>query len=309
VLTRPAGGASWVCRKIDLFVLSNRPGYVPRVEDLHPRGYLRFTNRSAGQEPFCLWLHVRRQQGPQWYANPGILSRAGLSEGYSVPADKSKWLASGRRSPWVPIRDYLLAAGGRNNLQIVATRKRHCVGQGSPKRMRMKYYTLVAGGVRDIECYDYGPWYAGIDSWGRNFDLYPAIRLAALPGVSYVHESIQPPYSIDSYLPTNFRAGLRDFLAWPARLAGAPRVAAARCTIAEIVRYDGPDRIVVFVIDHRAEPVERFIFDLFDAAGWTRATAASGARVELAPSAGGVLRVTLPLSAADALVLSKSGLQ
>jgi hypothetical protein len=136
-----------------------------------------------------------------------------------------------------------------------------------------------------------------------------AIRLAALPGVSYVHEAIQPPYSIDSYLPKSFRAGLRDFLAWPARLAGATRVAAALCPIAEIVRYDGPDRVVVFVIDHRAEPVGQFTFDLFDAAGWTKATTASGARVELAPTAGGVVRVSLPLSAADAVLLSKSGLQ
>jgi hypothetical protein len=63
---------------------------------------------------------------------------------------------------------------------------------------------------------------------------------------------------------------------------------------------------MVLAIDHRAEPAGRFTFDLFDAAGWTRATAASGARVELAPSAGGVLRISLPLSAADAVVLSKS---
>ena len=133
-----------------------------------------------------------------------------------------------------------------------------------------------------------------------------AIRLAALPGVSYVHEAIQPPYAIGSYLPKSFRAELRDFLAWPARLGGASRVAAADCPIAEIVRYDGPERAMVFVIDHRAEPAGRFTFDLFDAAGWTRAMAASGARVELAPSAGGVLRISLPLSAADAVVLSKS---
>jgi hypothetical protein len=113
-------------------------------------------------------------------------------------------------------------------------------------------------------------------------------------------------YATGSYLPKSFRAELRDFLAWPARLGGASRVAAADCPIAEIVRYDGPERAMVFVIDHRAEPAGRFTFDLFDAAGWTRAMAASGARVELAPSAGGVLRISLPLSAADAVVLSKS---
>ena len=56
----------------------------------------------------------------------------------------------------------------------------YCVGQATPKLMRMKYYTLVAGGARDIECYDYGPWYAGIDSWARQFGLYPAIRACNL---------------------------------------------------------------------------------------------------------------------------------
>lgn len=854
VLTRPAQGTSWVTRKIDLFVVSNRLDYVPEVEHFRPQGYLRFTNLSAGQEPFCLWIWVRRHQGPRWYANPGMLSRAGLSESYYVPPDKAKWLASGGHSPWVRISDYLLAAGGRNNVQITATRKMHtegfvegrirgrlefaagpghrvvktvdidqsgprilmtmpydfqteagqiktapdylreteaeiakldpakgkparwlnlaanlslraglddpdvlrreikvikdlgfnqtyhliappeqavafyekhgllarfgggpslwgavqhhsqhhpdveamrksverfadqnrpildrfvrfklmdepggmsydsiagsepcrqefvlwlktqgltppqlgaktwdevapvlpresgarrelfyytglfrlegfatlakacveakrarlpdamltyvnyspptsggswtergtdlflahrsggmemvwtedwlgyslgpqhlsdtlalcraagrpdnrrlgayCVGQGTPDLMRMKVYTLVAGGARDIECYDYGPWYAGIDSWGRRFDLYPAIRrchfelgaidpylhgtvrrktdvailynrtasiwakednscllngsfthwalahagydadylaeedveagalshykvlyldgpqlrrpaaeavrawverggtlfgtagaasrdqfdrpmdvlertfgarsrdfaakatagrpkyelralkpldrlepagsadapavrldqlcyqerleatagarvilvdsqsrpagtlnkagrgtairVAALPGISYAHEAVQPPYDPDAYMPKKFRVGLRDFLAWPARLAGAARVAAAQSPIAEIVRYDGPDRAVVFVIDHAAQPVERFALELHDAAGFTRAISAAGSPVELRSMGGGTLGVSLPLSTADAVVLLKT---
>lgn len=853
-LTRPAGGASWVTRKLDLLVLTNRPGYAPQIEHFQPQGFLRFTNLSASQEPFCLWIWVRRHQGPHWYANPGILSRAGLSEGYHVPADKAKWLAPGSASPWVRISDYLLAAGGRNNVQLIATRMMHtegfvegpirgrlefaagpdrrivrtvdihqsaprilltlphdlqgqadqiktardylqeteaevaklgpakgktaewlnlaanvslraglddpevldreiailkslgfnqtyhliappaqavefyekhgllarfgggpslwhhvlddsqhhpdlpgmekavqqfadehraildrfvrmklmdepggmsyesiagsqlcrgkfvewlkaqgltpqqlgvkaweevvpvlpeqsdarpelfyytglfrleafatlakacvqakkahlpgtmlayvnyspptsggswtergtdlflahrrggmemiwtedwlgyslgpqhlsdtlalcraagrpdqcrlgayCVGQGTPTLMRMKYYTLVAGGVRDIECYDYGPWYAGIDSWGRRFDLYPAIRqcqfelgvidpylhgtqrrqtdiallynrtasiwakhdntcllngsfthwalahagydadylaeedveagelarykvlyldgpqlrrqtaealarwvraggvllasagaasrdqfnrpmdalqetfaarsldftpkaaagrpkyelralkplaslkpagsapasvvpldqlcyqeyleplagaeviladsqgrpagtihragrgmairLAALPGISYAHEAIQPPYDPDSYLPQDFRPALRDMLAWPAKLAGAAPVGAAKSPLAEIVRYDGPDRAVVFIIDHRAVPVDRFTFTLFDANGFTRAIAATGNPVEMKPQGDGSLALAMPLRAADAVVLLKT---
>jgi len=903
VLTRPERGASWVTRKIDLFVLTNRlgpakgtgpicrngpkgalhkldlspfpGGYVPEVEHFRPQGYLRFTNLSDAGEPYCLWIWVRRHQGPRWYANPGMLSRAGLSESYYVPRDKTKWLAPGGRSPWVRISDYLLAAGGRNNVRFTATRKRHtdgfvegriqgrlefavgpghrvvktvdvdqagarilmtlpydfqaepdqiktardyvreteaavarlgpakgkpaewlnlaanlslraglddpeildreiailkglgfnqtyrliappdqavefyrkhgllarfgggpslwgavqhhsqhhpdveamrkrveefaernrpildrfvrfklmdepsgmsyesiaesepcrqkfvqwlkaqgltpaklgaktwdevapvlpqdsgarpelfyytglfrlegfatlakacveakrarlpdtmltyvnyspptsggswtqrgtdlflahrrggmemvwtedwlgyslgpehlsdtlalcraagrpekgtgpicrngpegaahkldqspfrrlgayCVGQGTPTLMRMKYYTLVAGGARDIESYDYGPWYAGIDSWGRRFELYPAIRrcqlelgaidpylhgtvrrktdvailynrtasiwagkdnscllngsfthwalahagydadflaeedveagalshykvlyldgpqlrrpaaeaiaawvdrggvlfgtagaasrdrfdrptdvlektfgvrcrdfaakaaagrpkyelrglkpldrlepagtadapavrldqlcyqerleakagarailldgqsrpagtlnkarggtairVAALPGISYAHEAAQPPYDPDSYLPKKFRTGLRDFIAWPARLAGAARVAAAQSPIAEVVRYDGPDRAVVFVIDHAAQPVERFSLELDDAAGFTRALSAAGSPVRLTSTDGGKLRVRLPLSTADAVVLLK----
>jgi hypothetical protein len=853
VLSRPATGASGHARKIDLFVLTNRLDYLPEVEHFRTQGYLRFVNLSASQEPFCLWIFIRRHQGPHWYANPGVLSRAGLSESYYVPGDRGKWLASGQSSPWVRISDYLLAAGGRNNVQIIATRKMHTdgfvrgpircrlefavgdersavktipveqaaprmlltlpydfktqadeiksaldyvreteaevaklpaakgrpvqylnlaanlsfqagvddpevirreigiikglgfnqtyhllappqeaarfcaqhgllprfgggpalwtlvkhgsqhhpdneamaksaekfatesrpilghfvrfklmdepggmsyesiaqsaacrerfvqwlrekqvplsdlgvntweevmpitpkesrakpqlfyysgifrlegfaalaracvrakkawlpdsmltyvnyspptsggswtergtdlflahrhggmemiwtedwlgwsagpehlsdvlalarsagrpqrcrlgaywVGDGTPTLMRMKCYTLVAGGVRDIECYDYGPWYAGIDSWGRRFELYgairdcnfemgkidpylegttrrktevailynrtasiwaqdnnacttnasfthwalahagydadflaeedieggrlaaykvlyadgpqlhrqtaraiagwvrqggvlcgsagagsrdefdrpmdileplfgarsrgfavkgspgrpkyelrslkaldrlapsdtfvkevapldqlcfeesleplqasevilrnragrpagtihkmgrgTAIRLAALPGVSYVHEAVQPPYDPDSYLPKQFRPELCRMIAWPARLAGATRLAAAESQAAEIVRYDGPDRAVVFLIDHRGERTASFSFELFHAAGFTRAVAVTGSRVELAQASDGRLRVSLPINACDAIVLLK----
>ncbi|NUQ64578.1 MAG: hypothetical protein HUU20_19095 [Pirellulales bacterium] len=402
------------------------------------------------------------------------------------------------------------AAGRPENRSLGA----YCVGQATPELMRMKYYTLLAGGVRDIECYDYGPWYAGIDSWGRQFDLYPAIRqcnfesgaidpylrgtvrrksevailynrtasiwanednscllnggfthwalahagfdadylaeedveagslsgykalyldgrqlgrqsaaaiadwvkqggvlfatagaascdqfnrpldllepvfgassaefeakaaagrpkyelrglkpldhlepaassespavpldqfcyrerldatataqvvlrdsqerpagtlnkagrgtvirIAALPGISYAYEAAQSPYDPDSYLPRAFRAELRDFMSWPAKLAGAAAVAAADSPIAEIVRYDAADRAVVFIIDHRAEPVERFTFVLPDAAGFTRALAATGAAVELKAAAEGKLSVTLPMHIADAVVLLRA---
>lgn len=865
LLSRPNGGASSHARKIDMLVLTNRLDYQPEVEHFSPQCYLRFTNLSEGVEPFCLYGFVRRHQGPQWYANPGMLTRAGFSEGYYVPDDKAKWLAPGRSSPWVRMNDYLLAAGGRNNVQLIATRRMHTqgfiaerfrgtlelavgderrvvktiaidqaaprllltlpldfnnvdqiktaldyiaeteshlarlggptespfapqkatlahgpraehlnlianislrsgvddpealrrevailrtlgfnqtyhlvappteavdfaarnnlvprfgddlplwshvehqsqhhpdlkamgeaarrfadenrpildrmirgklmdepggmsyesicssapcrakfaewcrrqglsprdlgvadwsdvvpvlpaerekkpelfyhtglfrlegfatlaracakakrealpatlrtyvnysppnsggswtergtdlflaqrsegmemvwtedwlgysagpqhlseilalcraagrdhgsqlgaywVGQHSPELMRMKFYTLLAGGVRDIECYDYGPWYAGIDSWGREFPLYPAIqrcnreaatidpylhqtarrktdtailynrtasiwalddnsavsdagflhwalahagydaayvaeedvergelaafkvlylsgrqirrpaaaaiaawvkqggtllgtagagtrdpynrpldvldtvfaarsrdfqfrtsvgrakyelrtlkplnklkpvgeqgknlaefdrfcfeerleplpgaevvladsngrpagtvnkygkgtaiRLAALPGVSYIHEAVQPPYDIESYRPTAFRVALRDAIAWPARLAGAVRTAAAESPIAEIVRYDGPDRAVVFVIDHQGTPSPKFQFELFDAAGFRRAIAASGKSVELQPGTNGSAWISLPLDLCDGVVLLK----
>jgi hypothetical protein len=850
-LTRPPGESSWVTRKLDLFALTNWRDYQPKVAHFRPSGYLRFTNRSTDQEPFCLWLFVRRHEGPQWYATPGILSHAGLSESYYVPADKTKWLANGDHSPVVRISDYLLAAGGRNNVQLIATRQTHtqgfvtgriqgrldfvvgqarrvvksiaidqdaprvlltlpddflnhaeeikssrdyiaeteaaiarlgparasratalnlaanlslqagtddpealrreidiltslgfnqtyqliappdqavafyeqhgllprfggspwlwnavkhdsqhhpdidemrkrveafaqqnapildrfvrcklmdepggmsyeslvasppcgekfvawlqgrgltpqqlgvaswndvvpvlpdasdaqpelfywtglfrleafatlakacvqakkaylpdtmltyvnyspptsggswtergtdpflahrdgglemiwtedwlgyslgpqhlsdtlalcraagrvqqrrlgayCVGQGTPTLMRMKYYTLAAGGVRDIETYDYGPWYAGIDSWARQFELFgairdcnlefgaidtyldgavrratdvailynrtasvwakqdnscqlnasfthwalahagydaeyldeedviageltrhkvlyldgpqlprkvaeviskwvaaggvlcgstgaalrdeynrpmdvldsvfgvgsrelaekntagrpkyeliglkalerlkptgvsdapaveldqlcyqeflenpatseillvdgagrpagsrhksgqgTAIRLAALPGISYAHEATQPPYDPDTYLPQNFRVALRDFIAWPATLAGAHRVGTAHSPIAELVRYDAPDRAVIFVIDHAAQLNTRFTIEIPDAAGFTHAISATGNPVELQPGEAGTLKISLPLNVADAVVL------
>jgi hypothetical protein len=132
-----------------------------------------------------------------------------------------------------------------------------------------------------------------------------AIRLAALPGVSYVHEAVQPPYDPDSYLPRQFRPELCRMIAWPACLAGATRMAATDSQPAEIVRYDGPDRAVVFVIDHRGERTASFSFELFQAGGFTRAIAATGSRVELIQTGGGRLKVSLPMNACDAIVLLK----
>ena len=851
VLTRPERGASWVTRKLDMFVLTNSAVYEPKVEHFRPHGYMRFTNLSAGVEPFCLWIWVRRHQAP-WYANPGMLTLAGLSNSYYVDRDTGKWLAPGQTTPWVRMSDYLLMHGGRNNVQLNATRKQHTtgfvserlrgrlefaagddrrviktveidqqapriwltipadfavkpdeirtpfdyiseteaevaklgppkgklarhlnlcalvqleagrddpevmrreieiikklgfnqsyyriapadgavdyyrqngllprfrggpsmwhyiqdgsqwhpltekmedalakhasdnasilkhmiryklmdepggmryeaivksepcraqfaewlqgkgetpetigvatwaevtpvlpadskgreklfyytglfrlegfahlaktcvalkkkylpdslltyvnysppnsggswthrgtdlflaqredgmemiwtedwlgysagpqhlshilavcraagkpfnrplgaywVGQGTPALMRMKFYTLLAGGVTSICCYSYGPWYAGIDSWGRNFGLYGAIRdcqfeagviedylqkvkrrqadvailynrtsdiwlkdnnsayrnaaythwalthagydaeylpeedieadllrnykalyidgpwirrdaaaaiadwvkqggilmgsvgagsrdqfdqpmdtlvnvfaarstdlqieqspsrpkyemrsgkvldklvpvdgagmpatalnqlfireqlvpepsartiltdsagnpagvvntfggglairIAALPALSYIHEALQGE-DVDAYLPRNFRPALRDFITWPARQAQAVRVASAGSPIAEIVRYDGADHAIVFVIDHEAEPTDRYAFELFDAAGFTKAFTAAGASVELTPKPNGALEITLPMNVADAIVLTR----
>jgi hypothetical protein len=41
---------------------------------------------------------------------------------------------------------------------------------------RIKYYTMVAGGARTICAYNYGPNYAGIDSWSEKYDVYPVLR-------------------------------------------------------------------------------------------------------------------------------------
>ena len=133
-----------------------------------------------------------------------------------------------------------------------------------------------------------------------------AIRVATLPGISYTHEAVQPPYDPDSYSPQNFRAALRDFVAWPAGLASASRVGKAQSPVAELVRYDGPDRAVVFVIDHAAQPVEPFTFELDDAAGFTRAISASGNPVEIKGAVNGSRSIALKLHAADAVVLLKA---
>lgn len=124
-LQRPPNETSWVARKIDLFALTNSLEYQPQMADFLPKDYMRFTNLSTGQEPFCLWMFVHRLEGPVYYMNPGILSDAGLSGSYYVPGDKTKWLAPGESSPWVEVGSYLEQA---NLIQLIATRGTHVAG-------------------------------------------------------------------------------------------------------------------------------------------------------------------------------------
>ncbi len=127
--------------------------------------------------------------------------------------------------------------------------------------------------------------------------------MAALPGIAYIHEATRPPYNPDSYWPTQYRAALRDFLAWPARLSGARTVTRASSPIAEVVRYDAPDRAVLFVTDHAAPPTERFTIELDDV-NFARAFTATGLPVEVSQPRPGAIRLSLPLHIADAIVLT-----
>ena len=136
-----------------------------------------------------------------------------------------------------------------------------------------------------------------------------AIRLAAAPGITYLHEAVShKSYDIESYLPTAFPGDLRDFIARPAKLGNAVRIAETSAPITEIVRYDGPRRAVVFVIDHEAAPKKNFVMKLADASQFTSAYTATGNPVRLKREAGGVLRITLPLHTADAIVLEEAAL-
>lgn len=128
VLHRPASVSAWVARKMDLFALTNLLDYVPDMQHFRSDGYVRFTNRGADQDPFCVWLFVHRHQLPVYYVVPGMLSTAGLSGSYYVPADRDKWLRPGEASPWVRISDFLLPGDGYNNIRLVATRNSHTEG-------------------------------------------------------------------------------------------------------------------------------------------------------------------------------------
>lgn len=128
VLKRPAQGASSLSRRLDRFFLTNITDYEVKDVDFRQPVWMRFTNRSEETGAFCFWVFVHRHTGPLWYATPGMLSQGGFSQGYALPSDLEKWIAPGESSPWVRISDYLLPAGGRNNVQMIATRASHTEG-------------------------------------------------------------------------------------------------------------------------------------------------------------------------------------
>jgi len=138
-----------------------------------------------------------------------------------------------------------------------------------------------------------------------------ALRLAALPGVAYVHdavnaeeywgkEGVKSPYC---RLPRKFRPELRDLIAWAAQQSGAARLADCDAPIVEFTRYDAEDRAVVFIIDHGLDARETFTFVLPDAARFTKAVSARGRPVQMEKLPQGKARIRLPLAISDAVVL------
>jgi hypothetical protein len=139
-----------------------------------------------------------------------------------------------------------------------------------------------------------------------SFGAGKAIRVAGFPGISYLNEAITAKdYDVNTYLPRKFSATLRDFIAWPAKLARAMRVAETAEPIAEIARYDGKDKTVVFIIDHDAVEKKSFTFTLFNAGIFTKAHSASGNPVKLRKGENHSLIISMPMNVADAVVLEK----
>ena len=132
-----------------------------------------------------------------------------------------------------------------------------------------------------------------------------AIRVAGLPGLSYLNEAIRDDdYDPDRYLPQKFNPALRDFIVWPAKLADAEQMAMTSEPIAEIVRYDGSDRSVLFVLDHSIKKHDAFLLKIPDALLFTSAYTATGNPVQLGME-GDLRTILLPLDVADAIVLKR----
>lgn len=49
-------------------------------------------------------------------------------------------------------------------------------GSGKVGLQRLKYYTIIAAGVRYVNLFSYGPAYASCDPWSKNYELYPIVR-------------------------------------------------------------------------------------------------------------------------------------
>lgn len=135
-----------------------------------------------------------------------------------------------------------------------------------------------------------------------------AIRLAALPGIAYLHgakrEQKSDPVTTESYLVRAFRKDLRNFICWPAAEARAARVATWEAPAMEVVRYDKPQEVVLFLLNYSGVSEPEFAFRLPDGAKFTSARSLRGARVILEPMADGAANIRVALDTADTLVLS-----
>jgi hypothetical protein len=131
-----------------------------------------------------------------------------------------------------------------------------------------------------------------------------AIRLAALPGVAYLHAALNTPgYDRATYVPPTFSEPLRRLIIEPCRLAKVEPLASADANALEFARYDADDRSVLFVIDNLNQKHDTVSFVVRDAARFRHAVSATGSHVKVEPRAGGALKLTLPLNVADAVVL------
>jgi len=140
----------------------------------------------------------------------------------------------------------------------------------------------------------------------NSFGSGTAIRVAGFPGISYLYEAVKgKDYDIKAYLPKKFSKDLREFIVWPAKLANAEKIAETKEPITEIVRYDGKDKAVVFIIDHDAAKKENMTFQLFNAGQFTKAYSATGNPVKIQKQKGNILQITMPMNIADAIVLEK----
>lgn len=141
-----------------------------------------------------------------------------------------------------------------------------------------------------------------LNTWGKG----KAIRLSSLPGLAYLKEATEE--DAPNLLPVNYRTELRDFIAWPAKLAGVQPVVTEKSEpLTTVTRWDHPERTILYVINYGGKPTPDFRMVIPDAAGFTTARTLQGKPVELKPVPGspGALEIRFALDVADAVVLER----
>jgi len=139
----------------------------------------------------------------------------------------------------------------------------------------------------------------------NHFGKGRAVRIAAAPGITYIHDAVSSrDYDPETYLPRDYRPELREFLTWPARVAGVTPVATSDAPLLEVTRYDAEDRAVIFIIDHSATR-KRLTLTLPHAAQFGRAFSARGTPVDVKPRPDGALEIAFALDVTDAVVLTQ----
>ena len=132
-----------------------------------------------------------------------------------------------------------------------------------------------------------------------------AVRLAACPGIAYLHDAVTAKgYDAESYLPQAYRAELRDFIAWPAKLAKATPIAEISAPVCEVARYDAKGRSILFVLNHAGTPIKDLVLRLPQAKGLVSARTASGKPARLRVLSDGRVEVACSLDVAEAIVLT-----
>ena len=107
----------------------------------------------------------------QYGADPFLVQRdGGLELGWS-----EDWLNFGASPQHVSSWMAMLRAAGKDEQPLGG----FVVGKSGGARLyRLKFFTMLAAGATSINTYNYGPFYAGIDSWSDQLDLFPVVSAA-----------------------------------------------------------------------------------------------------------------------------------
>ncbi|NQT21328.1 MAG: hypothetical protein HQ592_16600, partial [Planctomycetes bacterium] len=135
-----------------------------RIKNLHFPGHARtLVNHVPYHSAYGSW--VKRGVDPYF-----CFRQAGLELPWT-----EDWLAYGAGPQEMSPLYALLRSAGRESGAGLGGYV--VVKDGTAQLVRMKLYTALAGGMREIDLYNYDPPYSGwLNSWSEQFEKYPAVR-------------------------------------------------------------------------------------------------------------------------------------